>query len=346
MSSRDYQQVEMLRQLKQLALGGEPPGAHRVAASASLDEAIKDEAFAKDLRSLTITPTPRGREVSASERLNEAMGKEHVRGRRFRMVAAVAAVFAVAVSLTAVSLFMRAQPVTALGSIAEAVAVLPADEFADTQLERHTQEERLVVSAIDETPIPAVQPVTRVDRIDTDGRIERTETFGEPRLLNPQDAPHLDRVRTELAAGTTVTNVFDAPRSDETMILADSAETLSNAMRNQYDRWGDPTVPYQAYTLDRITSIYLTTVPTPQQRAAILTSLDAIPSLAQTEPNGGATVTYQHVGAAGRELRELHFDNDGWLTEASLTLIDGSDTDRIPPGTRTRIRLAAPSPVD
>jgi len=341
-TSSNNMNIDMLKQLQRLVEQGGPPEAHRVSAIASLDDAINDELFTRRLRTLTIAPDAGDSAAAAAGQLTDAIARERIRTRRLHIVAAAAAVFVVTVSLAAVSLFVRTQPVTALGSIADVVATLSPDEFGDTQLIRHTREERLIVSVFDETAIPALQPVTRLDRIDTDGRIGRTETLGEPRLLNPQDAPFLDDVRGELAAGTTITTIFEAPGSDDALILSDSVKTFSGRMRNQYDRWGDAAVPYEAYAIDRITSIYVATVPTPQQRAAILTFINALPTITQTQNGDGATAAYEYVGADGRELRELRFNSVGWLTKASLTLLDGSEAERTPPSTQSTIRLTAP----
>lgn len=345
MSFPQNEQVDMLKHLKRLTESTVPTDVQVAAGLAALDDAIRNEQFAADLRSLVAVTDDVATAVSLT-RLNDVVALDRDHPRRLRWLGAVAAVFVLAVSIAALSLMLGSQPVTALGSIVEAVEILPPDAFGGAYTQRDFGEDRLVVSVFDETPVPVIQPVAITERVDADGNIEITETYGDPILLNPQDGPYLDKVRDELTAGETITTVGAPPDGDNAQILTDSSDDLTRRMRGQYERFGDPSVPYEAYVMDQITSIYLATVPTPTQRAAMISLIDNLPAITQTSTSGGAVAEFEYVGAIGKELLEMRFDNTGWLTGSSLTLIDGSTIDRIPPGTRSSIRLVQPQPFD
>ncbi len=334
--------IDMLKRLQELAIDAEPTTEDRDAALVALSDAIADEQMAFRLRSLVQSGAPSMQRADAAAHLQAAIGVPTARRRGLRSVAAIAAALVLVVGTVAIVSTLRPTPVTALGSIAEATSVLPANEFGNATIERRTFDERLVVPVVDDTPIPVIHPVNRVDRIDARGRVERTETSREPMLLNPQDSPFLDAVRAELSPGTTTVMVFDTPLTDEAAILTDTPEELGIRMRSEYDRWGDPATPYEAFALERITNIYLNTLPTPQQRAAILEFLNSLPELTQVTLPDGAAVHLRYDGLAGSERRDLKFDDTGWLTSSALTLIDGNDIDRIPPKTKATIRLLKP----
>jgi hypothetical protein len=334
--------TDMLKRLQELAIDAEPTHEDREAAFAAITDAVADEQLAVGFRSLVQSGSPSKERTDAAAHLRAAMSVSAGRRRRVRPLTAIAAALILAVGTVSIVWTLRPTPVTALGSIAEATSVLPADEFGDAMVERRTSDKRLVVPVVDDTPIPVLHPVDRIDRIDAQGRIERTETSREPILLNPQDSPFFDTVRAELNPGTTTVVVFDTPVTDEAAILTDSPEDLGVRLRSEYDSWGDPATPFAAFALERITNIYLNTLPTPQQRAAILEFLDSLPELTQVTLPDGAAVHLRYDGLAGSERRDLTFDDTGWLTSSALTLIDGSDIDRIPPSTKAAISLVKP----
>ena len=334
--------IDMLKRLQELAIDAEPTTEDRDAALAALRGAIADEQLAMGLRSLVQSGSPSTERTGAAAHLRAAMNVSERRRRRIRPLTAIAAALILTVGTVAIVSTLRPTPVTALGTIAEATSVLPANEFGNATIERHTFDERLVVPVFDDTPVPVIHPVDRIDRIDAQGRIERTETSRDPVLLNPQDFAFLDVVRAELNPGTTTVVVFDTPDIDEAAILTDSPDELAIRMRSEYDRWGDPATPFEAFALERITNLYLNTLPTPQQRAAILEFLNSLSELTQVALPDGAAVYIIYNGPVGQERRDLTFDDTGWLTSSALTLIDGSDIDRIPPNTKAAISLVKP----
>jgi len=334
--------TDMLKRLQELVIDAEPTKEDREDALSALNDAVANEQLAVGFRSLVQSGSPSTERTDAAAHLRAAMSVSAGRGRRVRPLTAIAAALILTVGTVVVVSTLRPTPVTALGAIAEATSVLPADEFGDATVERRTFDQRLVVPIIEDTPIPVIHPVDRIDRIDAQGRIERTEISLEPILLNPQDSPFLETVRAELNPGTATVVVFDTPVTDEAGILTDSPDELAIRMRSEYDRWGDPATPFEAFALERITNIYLNTLPTPQQRAAIVEFLNSLPELAQVALPDGAAVHVRYDGPVGSERRDLTFDDTGWLTSSGLTLIDGSAIDRIPPGTRSSIRLFRP----
>lgn len=342
-----HDDLTLLRKLQTLTFVPELTAEDRQAAVALLDDAIVNERFASDLVSLTVDTDQedQSRDFAARDLLRVTPSR-HRRTWFVPTVLAVAAVFVLAVSFAAVLWVIDSEPVTAIESIAQVVETLPQDQFGDATLVRSVAEERLTGISSPDAEVMFIDAVTATERFDASGLVERTEVHGEPRLLNPDDSPFLDLIRDDVSVGESKTVVYSFLDSEEALFLTESPDALGRVMRSQYERWANPEIPFQAYALDRITSMYITTFPTPPERAAMLTFIGSIEGLTQVASDNGVSVSYAYLGDQGAERRQLDFDSDGWLTGVTLTFVDGIAIAGVPPGTESTIRMTPPEVLD
>ena len=129
---------------------------------------------------------------------------------------------------------------------------------------------------------------------------------------------------------------FPAPEATD-QPLTDDAALLEDRLLDEIRRFGPPEVPEAVQLLGRIESLYAEALPTPLERAAMLTVVartDGIEVASHPDGTVTASTTFTYEDGAPVSLT-LRFDPEGWLVRSTESLIDGYPDLAVPPDTPT-----------
>lgn len=319
---------------------------------ASLLVHIANEQLKEDLVPLVDTRLPSPLESARMRRrledkLREPKGRSFWRRAVTAMTAVAAMIALVLITITTVG----TDSAEALRNVAEAVAIIPDEDFTTTEVERRIDQTILIIETIDidglsATEVAFLLPITEIQRSAPDGSRQKEETVREPTFFTPLDDTSVAVIRERFLVGETQISTFPpSTPSDEAAMLTDDPELLADRINETISRFGPPEIPYEVQVVSMVASIYNATLPTSSERAALLDVLASTSGLEFPSPQlaGTVEVAVNYVYDDGTAVRlNIILDAQGWLVRETESLLDGIDALSVPPGTAVFDRLFTP----